>query len=195
MDDLLALVAFAVVSTITPGPNNVLIWASAAQFGFRRTLPHMIGTAVGICAMVLGVAVGVGAVITGVPEIGFVLRVAGSAYLLFLAYQVAGLHTLERAALARPLGVLQAAAFQAVNPKAWVFAVGAITTFRPPDLPVVAGSLLVAVVLSMVAIPSQAAWAAGGSLINRWIASPRAHRLLSLGLGAVLALSVLYVWV
>jgi threonine/homoserine/homoserine lactone efflux protein len=194
VDDLVALVAFAVVSTITPGPNNVLVWASAAQFGFRRTLPHMLGTAVGVCTMVLAVAAGIGAVVTSVPEIGFALKLGGSAYLLFLAYQVAGVHLLERADMARPLGILQAAAFQAVNPKAWVFAIGAITTFRPPDLPIVTGSLLVAAVLFVVALPSQAAWAAGGSIINRWITRPRARRLVSLGLAAVLAVSVLYVW-
>ena len=81
--------------------------------------------------MALVVAAGVGALFTAIPEVGFVMKVGASAYLLYLAYQIAGARALERGELARPLGLVQAAAFQAVNPKAWIFALGAVTTFRP----------------------------------------------------------------
>ena len=136
MDHLLALVGFSFVSAITPGPNNVLLWASGAAFGFRRTLPHVVGTAVGLGAMALAVAAGLGVLVATVPGLALAMKVGGSAYLLWLAWQIAGVGALERTTAARPMGVVAAAGFQAINPKAWVFALGAITTFRPPDLPV-----------------------------------------------------------
>ena len=112
----------------------MLLWASGAEFGFRRTLPHVIGTAVGIGAMALAVVAGIGALVTMVPELEFAMKVAGSLYLIYLAYQIAGAGALRPGSIARPMGLLQAAAFQAINPKAWSFALSAVTTFRPAEL-------------------------------------------------------------
>src|SRR5258705_11373468 len=158
MDQLGALIAFSFVSSVTPGPNNVLLWASGAEFGFRRTIRHVLGTALGIGAMGLAVVAGLGVVVSAVPEVACAMKVAGSAYLLVLAYQVAGARALARGSVARPLGILQAAALQAINPKAWIFALGAITTFRPPTIPIVTGSLLVAIVMMLVMLPTAALW-------------------------------------
>src|SRR5215207_6898424 len=162
MAELWALIGFSFVSSVTPGPNNILLWASGASFGFRRTVRHVLGTALGLGGMALAVAAGLGALITSVPEIALAMKVAGSAYLLYLAYQVAGAGALERADVARPLGFVQAAMFQAINPKAWIFALGAVTTFRPAELPIPAGSLFVAATMMVVIVPSAALWAAAG---------------------------------
>lgn len=195
MDVLGALIGFSFVSSVTPGPNNLLLWASGAKFGFRRTIRHIIGTALGIGSMALALAAGLGALISTMPEIAFAMKVAGSAYLLFLAYQIAGARALEQGDVARPLGLLQAAAFQVINPKAWVFALGAITTFRPPGVPIMAGSLLVAVAVMIVVIPTAALWAGGGGILSRFIAGGRASRIMSLGLAALLAVTVVSVWI
>ena len=195
MEQLGALVAFSFVSSVTPGPNNILLWASGAEFGFRRTARHVVGTAIGIGSMALLVAAGLGALVTTVPEIAFVMKVGGSVYLLYLAYQIAGARALERGAVARPLGLFQAAAFQAINPKAWVFALGAITTFRPAGLPTVAGGALVAVTMMIVVIPTAALWAGGGGILSRVIAGERANRLVSLALAVLLAATVVTVWI
>lgn len=195
MGQLAALIGFSFVSSVTPGPNNILLWASGAEFGFRRTIRHVIGTALGIGSMALAVAAGLGALITTVPEIGFVMKVAGSVYLLYLAYRIAGARALERGAIARPLGLLQAAAFQVINPKAWIFALGAITTFRPADQPIVVGSILVAITMMLVVVPSAALWAAAGGALSRFISGERSSRVVSLGLAALLAATVAYVWI
>lgn len=195
MGQLAALIGFSFVSSVTPGPNNILLWASGAEFGFRRTIRHVIGTALGIGSMALAVAAGLGALITTVPEIGFVMKVAGSVYLLYLAYRIAGARALERGAIARPLGLLQAAAFQVINPKAWIFALGAITTFRPTDQPIVVGSILVAITMMLVVVPSAALWAAAGGALSRFISGERSSRVVSLGLAALLAATVAYVWI
>ena len=195
MEQSVALVSFCIVTSVTPGPNNLLLWASGAEFGFRRSLRHVIGTALGVGAMAIAVAAGLGALVTAVPELELVMRVGGSAYLLYLAWQVAGAKALERGALAHPLGLVQAAAFQLINPKAWVFALGAMTTFRPAELPVAAGSLLVTVAMMAAIVPTGLLWACGGELIGRLLARERAHRLVSLALAALLVASVAYVWI
>jgi threonine/homoserine/homoserine lactone efflux protein len=194
VDQLVALIGFSFVSSVTPGPNNVLLWASGTQFGFRRTIPHVVGTAIGLGAMALALAAGLGVLITTVPEIAFAMKLAGSAYLLYLAYQIAGAHALERSEVARPLGVAQAAAFQAINPKAWIFALGAITTFRPAELPGLAGGAMVALTMMVVIVPSAAIWAWAGGAIGRLLTGGRGHRVLSLGLAVILAATVITVW-
>ena len=195
MDTLLALVGFSFVSSVTPGPNNVLLWASGAAFGFRATVRHVIGTALGIGSLALVMAAGLGALFTAIPQIGLAMKVAASAYLLYLAYQVAGARALERGELARPLGLVQAAAFQAINPKAWVFALGAITTFRPVAYPVLGGSLLVAVTMTVVVVPTAALWAGAGGARSRLMAGDRGRRIVSLALAILLAATVAYVWI
>jgi threonine/homoserine/homoserine lactone efflux protein len=194
VDQLLALIGFSFVSSVTPGPNNVLLWASGTTFGFRRTFPHVIGTAVGLCAMALAVAAGLGVLITTVPEIALAMKVAGSVYLLYLAVQIARAHALERRDVARPFGVLQAAAFQAINPKAWIFALGAVTTFRPAELSGLAGGAAVAVTMMLVIVPSAALWAWAGGALGRLLSGGRGHRVVSLVLAGTLAATVVTVW-
>jgi threonine/homoserine/homoserine lactone efflux protein len=194
MDWLVPLVAFSAISAGTPGPNNLLLWASGAQFGVRRTLPHVLGTSLGIGLMALGVAAGLGALVAAVPEVAFAMKVAGSAYLLWLAWQIAGASALAPVAVARPLDVVQAAAFQAINPKGWIFALGAMATFRPTTLPIVTGSLLVAAVMMAVILPTAGVWAAAGGLIGRLLDGARTRRAVSIVLAVLLAASVIYVW-
>ena len=194
MDELAALVGFSFVSSVTPGPNNVLLWASGARFGFRRTVRHVVGTAVGLGTMALGAAAGIAALVSALPALELAMKVAGSAYLLFLAWQTAMAGTLDPGVVARPFGLFQAAAFQAINPKAWIFALGAVTTFRPDGFPVVAGSVLVAATMMVVIVPSASLWAAGGGALARFLEGERTRQLVSLGLAGVLALTVVTVW-
>lgn len=195
MEQLLALVAFSFASSVTPGPNNILLWASGASFGLRRTLPHVFGTALGIGAMTLAVAAGSGALITALPGIATVMKIGGSIYLLYLAYQIARLGILERPGVAHPFGLVAAAAFQVINPKAWVFAVGAVTTFRPADLPFVVGGAIVAVTMMVVIVPTALLWAGAGDVLDRVISTGTARRAVSFALAALLVGSVALVWI
>jgi threonine/homoserine/homoserine lactone efflux protein len=195
MEPLVALVGFSFVSSVTPGPNNILLWASGATFGFRRTVPHVLGTAVGIGAMALVAAGAAGAVLAAVPQLATVMKVGGSIYLLWLAGQIVRAGALDRANVARPFGLVSAAAFQLVNPKAWVFALGAVTTFRPGELPAAAGGLVVALTMMVVIVPTAALWAGAGDALSRFVSSPRARRAVSLILAAMLIGTVALVWV
>jgi threonine/homoserine/homoserine lactone efflux protein len=191
---ILPLVGFSFVSSVTPGPNNILLWASGARFGFVRTVPHVIGTALGLGAMTLAVAAGLAAIVTSVPQVAFAMKVAGSVYLLYLAYQIAAANALRRGVVARPLGLLQAAAFQLINPKAWIFALGAVTTFRPAEFATLAGGFLVAGTMMIVIVPAASVWALGGDVLNRLIEGERSRRVVGLVLAAVVVATVAAVW-
>jgi threonine/homoserine/homoserine lactone efflux protein len=192
---LAALIAFAFVTSVTPGPNNALLWASGAQFGFRRTLRHVAGTSLGIGAMAVAVAGGLGAFVAAVPAAALALKAAGSLYLLYLAVRIALSGTADRPEVARPLGLRQAATFQAFNPKGWIFVLAAVGTFRPAGLPIPAGSAVVIATMMLVVLPTAAAWAAGGTVIGRLLTGDRARRTLRAGLAALLAASVAYLWI
>jgi threonine/homoserine/homoserine lactone efflux protein len=138
---------------------------------------------------------GLGTLVTSVPEMAFVMKLGGTAYLLYLAWQIAGASVLEQPDVARPLGLVQAAAFQMINPKAWIFALGAVTTFRPTDWPVVAGSVAVAITMMVVIIPSAAVWAGAGGVLSRHVGGGRAHRIVSVSLATLLGVTVVSVWI
>jgi threonine/homoserine/homoserine lactone efflux protein len=194
MDRLLGLVGFVFVVSITPGPNNALLWASGLRFGFRRTTRHVAGTAVGMAALVLAMAAGIGVLLTEVPGAELALKVAGSAYLLYLAVRIATSHGGGRTVASRPLGVLHAAAFQFANPKAWLFGLTAVGTFLPRRLAPVPAALAVAATSAVIILGTAAAWAAGGAALNRLVDGGPAQRAVSLALALVLAASVALIW-
>ena len=195
MEPLIGLLGFGFVCTVTPGPNNILLWASGAAFGLRRSWPHVAGTALGVGLMAILVAAGLGTLVTSVPSLALAMKVGGSIYLLYLAWQVAGAGALERTTASRPMGLLQAIAFQLVNPKVWIFAVGAVSTFRPPDVAVALGSALVAVTMMAITVPTAALWVIGGDALSRLIEQPRTRRALSLGLALLVVATVVLVWI
>ena len=195
MQWLIGLVGFSLVSAGTPGPNNVLLWASGATFGFRRTMPHIVGTALGIGAMTLAVAAGVGLIVTSLPALTILMKLVGSAYLLVLAYRIARAGSTEGTSLSRPMNVVEATTFQTLNPKGWIFAFGAVTTFRPGEASAIMGSLAVAGTMMAVILPCAAAWAVAGGAMSRLLSGGRAGRGVSLVLGGLVAVSVLAVWI
>jgi threonine/homoserine/homoserine lactone efflux protein len=188
------LAGFSFVSSVTPGPNNVLLWASGMRFGLRRSMPHVVGTAIGIGALAIAVAVGLGAILAAVPGLTFVMRLAGSIYLAWLAIQIARSGDVGLADLDRPMSVGAAALFQAANPKAWIFAVGAVSTFQPPGATGLGGSLTIAAVMMAVVVPAAALWAGAGGFIGRLIDDPRARRTVNLILAALVVATIVTVW-
>ena len=194
MSRLLALATLSFVSAATPGPNNVMLWASGVQFGFRKTVPHLVGITLGVGSMAVLVAAGLGVLITTVPAVELGLRVIGSAFLLYLAFQIAvGVETNSKE-VARPLTMWQAIVFQYVNPKAWVFVLAAVTTFRPDGVGVVWGTLVMAAVMMIVILPSASLWAAAGTFLSRFLADQGRSRAFQISLGVVLAATVVYIW-
>lgn len=172
----LTVLPFTVSMSLTPGPNNVMVTASAANFGFRRTIPHMIGVAFGFPFMLLPLAFGFGGVLATWPQIHRVLHWLGIAYMAWLAWRIATAGGSGPAARARPLTVLEAAAFQWINGKAWVIAVGAITTYTTVGGDLLLESAAIAALFVPICFASLAVWAGFGSAIARWLRSAAALR-------------------
>ncbi|HEY0293810.1 MAG TPA: LysE family translocator [Bordetella sp.] len=184
------LVLFALVSSITPGPNNAMLASSGLTFGLQRTVPHLLGVSLGFSIMVLLVGVGLGAVFARQPLVYEALKYLGAAYLLFLAWKIANAGPMrEGAARARPITFLQAAMFQWVNPKAWVMAVGVIATYTPQQG--FFGNLLIAaLVCCLVNLPCVGLWAVFGSALRRWLHRPDIVRGFNIAMALLLAASL-----
>lgn len=170
----LALLVFAFVSSVTPGPNNLMLLASGVNFGFRRTIPHMLGIGVGFFVLLLAVGFGLGALMEMVPSFYVALKFAGGAYMLYLAWKIAMSRSIGDAKhrdKSEPMTFLQAAAFQWVNPKAWVMGITGIATYANHDNYYVA-VLLVSVAFAIVNLPSVSVWAGFGTLLRSWLSDP-----------------------
>ena len=191
LDLLLAFVAFAFVACVTPGPNNVMVLASGANFGFRRSVPHMLGIGFGFAIMVATIGVGLGGLFRAYPVLYDVLRWVGVAYLLYLAWAIARSGAPRKAGAAgdRPLGFVGAAAFQWVNPKGWSMALGAVTTYAPRD-GYLLNVLVVALVFGLVGIPSVGVWAWFGTALGRFLESPVRLRAFNVAMALLLVLSL-----
>jgi threonine/homoserine/homoserine lactone efflux protein len=195
VNELVALVGFAFVGSVSPGPNNAVLWASGMRFGFRRTIPHVVGTAAGISVLVIGVAAGIGLLLDAVPLLELALKIVGSVYLLYVAILVLGGAGVGPAHVTHPLTFRQAVAFQCVNPKAWIFAIAAIGTFRPADLPWFADVASVNGILLAVVAISSSLWAAGGAALGRLVDDEGTRRAVGVVLAALLVASVALIWV
>ncbi len=170
-DILLALISFAFVTSITPGPNNLMLMASGANFGFRRTVPHMLGISLGHGLMVFLVGLGLAGVFEAFPPAKLVFKVASVGYMLWLAWKIAhaGAPGTGKSG-SRPLSFVQAAAFQWVNPKAWAMALGAISAYASGW---VGSVLVVCAVFACVNLPSVSVWAFAGEQLRHWLTDRR----------------------
>ncbi|AMD45703.1 LysE family translocator [Bordetella holmesii] len=184
------LALFALVSSIPPGPNNVMLASSGLTFGFRRSIPHMLGVTIGFSFMILLVGLGLGALFNQFPWLYSALKYGGALYLLYLAWKIACSGPLEDGTQrARPLTFVQAALFQWVNPKAWVMTVGVVATYTPQQG--FLGNLWVAaVVCGLVNLPSISIWVSFGMALRRILHRPGAVRIFNLSMALLLVASL-----
>jgi len=167
-----ALALFAFVSSITPGPNNLLLMASGANFGFRQTIPHMLGINLGFVFMCLVVGVGLAQVFESYPVSYTILKTFSVVYLLWLAWKIAHAAPFKsQNAAGTPMNLLQAAAFQWVNPKAWAMVLTTISVYTPAQT--VQMVVLVALIFACINLPSIGTWTVLGQQMARFLTSPR----------------------
>jgi threonine/homoserine/homoserine lactone efflux protein len=189
---LIALTAFGAVMAFTPGPNNIMVLSSGLTYGFRRTLPHIAGIAIGVSFMVAATGLGLGAIFIAWPILQTILKYAGIAYLIYLAVVIAmsGAVTPGEANRGAPMTFWGAALFQWVNVKGWVMAIGIITAYSavasfPWNIAMQAALMFVMGALSSVV------WALFGSSLRPVLTSPRAVRAFNIVM-AILLLASLY---
>ena len=170
---LSALIAFAFVTSITPGPNNLMLMASGANFGWVRTIPHMLGVGIGFVIMAVLVGAGLIRIFEIWPLTYTALKIGSVLFLAWLAWKIATAAPPSNApdAAGTPLTFLQAALFQWVNPKAWAMALSAISAYRPEGSGLT-GVLIVAVVFGLVNLPSVSCWVVLGTQLRRLLDVP-----------------------
>ena len=175
---LLPLCTFAAISSITPGPNNTMMLASGLNYGFMRSLPHLFGIACGFSFMIFATGLGLHVVFEQVPMLQIVLKYGGAIYLLWLAWKLAHAAPMsaDQAALSKPMGFWGAAAFQWINPKAWVMSLSALTTYLPQGFGVSDAGLL-AGVFGVIGIVCVGCWALFGMAMRRLLQDPRSVRI------------------
>ncbi|GAA5080866.1 LysE family translocator [Roseibacterium beibuensis] len=195
-----AFLTFAFVSSITPGPNNLMILASGAAFGWQRTLPHIVGTLLGFTIMVAAVTLGLGTLLGQNPNALDVMRYAGAAWLLWLAWRLAqpALQRPSRAASvaeppadARPMTAMQAALFQWVNPKAWTMIVGASAAFSGLSSEPVQRAAVMTLTFLAVAPICIAPWLLAGNAVKRLMLNGAHARLISLAMACIVAVTAI----
>lgn len=189
-DLLLAFVLFAFATAGTPGPNNMMLLASGANFGFRRTILHILGISAGLGVMVVAMGWGLSGAFKTFPILHEILKWAGAAYMLWLAWKIAtatGIN--DKSPTGQPMTFLEAAAFQWLNPKAWAMALGAATTYTPEG----SGSLTVLILAGtfmLVGAPCSAAWAGFGQGLRRFLDRPAILRTFNVSMAVLLVASL-----
>lgn len=188
---LAALAGLAVSMTWTPGPNNMMLAASGATFGWRRTVPHALGVALGFPVMLFLVAMGLGRVFAAQALLAAALGWAGFAAMLWFAWRIATADPARAESRARPLSFVEASAFQWVNPKAWAFAVLVAATYATgPDA--LRGALLAALVFLLSGLGSSQAWAVFGTGVGRLLGTGRRLRAFNIAMAALLVASAIW---
>ncbi|MBY0337127.1 MAG: LysE family translocator [Acetobacteraceae bacterium] len=190
MEYALALTGFAIATSATPGPNVLMVAAASAQVGVRRVLPHMMGITVGFPAMFVVVALGLELPFAQIPWLHRGMQVAGGLWLLWLAWKIATAPPPGSAAARPPLGFWGAAAFQWVNPKAWMIVLAALPAFTTPGAPVLPQALLIAAVFAAVSLPCLLLWGWIGLAAARVLGTGGRLRAFNIGMALLLVLSL-----
>lgn len=193
----LSMLGFLWVAAITPGPNNMLLTASGANFGFWRSTPLMLGIMLGMQCILLLVAFGVGGLITLYPALHLFLKVAGSLYLLWLAWKIAfaAYEKLEtNAPPPKPVPFYQGGLLQFLNPKAWLMALGAVASFSLSGAAYLRSVGAISIGILSVNIVSGVIWLGFGTLIGRLLQSKRAWVAFNAAMGLLTAACVLLIW-
>lgn len=186
-----ALVGYSLVTSVTPGPNNFMLLASGVNFGFFRSVPHALGISVGFFALLLAIGFGLGALLSAFPMLEMILKVVGGGYLLYLAWRIAMSRSMGEGGevSGQPMTFFEAAAFQWVNPKAWIMAIGAMAVYTDVESPFLS-VVMVAVVFALVNLPSVSVWAGFGVALREMLSDPVRLKWFNIAMGTLLALSL-----
>lgn len=197
-EQLLAFSFFTLVGAVTPGPNNTISTLSGATFGFRRTMPQMLGVSAGYPLMLAALGLGLGEVFKYAPWLHNAMRYVGAAFLLYLAWKLVRANAPQSARTARPVGFFEAFFFQWLNPKAWSIALGAIAAFTTPGLSTSAFLWEVSVftiVSAIITFPSLVLWCLFGVAISKMLKDDRKRRVFNCALAVILVLSIAVLFV
>ncbi|WOT04144.1 LysE family translocator [Shewanella youngdeokensis] len=192
MELIFSIALFAFSSGITPGPNNIMLMSSGVNFGVKRSAPHLLGICLGFPAMVLAIGLGLSTLFKLYPLLHLVIKCVGIAYLLYLAWLIANSsNKLTGKNTPSPLSFIQAVAFQWVNPKGWIMAIGAIATFTTMEQALTPQVFTIAAVFFAVALPCACVWLAFGVALKRILKNQQQQRVFNISMALLLVLSII----
>jgi len=198
-ETLLAFALFALATSITPGPNNILLMTSGVNFGFRASLPHMLGVAFGFALLLMGTGFGLSELFTRYPGIYVVMKWLGVIYFIYYAWKLASTPIKPLSANAttsahRAWRFRDAVAFQWINPKGWIMAIGAFSSYVPAmsKAGVIVGAVLV---FSLIAVPCFILWVSFGTHLRHYLEQGQRRRYFNVGMAALLLASLLPLFV
>ncbi|MGL4637648.1 MAG: LysE family translocator [Beijerinckiaceae bacterium] len=192
METLVPYILYCIAMSGTPGPNNVMVLASGANFGFMRSQPHVWGINIGFSLMMFVLALGLGTVFLAEPRLQLALKIIGVAYMLWLAFKIATASGMgDGQAAGKPLTFLQGAAFQWINPKAWMMILGAISVYAPPGYSPLEKALYLSIVMLFAGSAPTQIWTAFGVGIRRYLQNPKALRAFNIAMALLLVLSLI----
>ncbi|GAB1264245.1 LysE family translocator [Aurantivibrio infirmus] len=189
--EILALLLFTFSSTITPGPNNIMMFSSGLNYGIKRSLPHLFGIFIGFPTMVVAVGLGIGFLFERFPVLHLILKIVGSLYLLYLAYKIATTRaSIEEKKSSKPFTFLQAALFQWVNPKAWVLALTSVATFTALNGNYMLAVAIIAAAFLLASLPCVGFWLCSGHVARNFVKSNLALMMFNWVMAFLLVLSL-----
>ncbi len=197
MHPLYPLLLFAISTSVTPGPNNIMLLSSGLNYGTRRTLPHCLGIAIGFPVMAIIVALGFGVIFQKYYWIKESLKIIGSLYMLYLAWKIASSTQSVKAkkpTVKKPLSFMQAAMFQWVNPKAWLMAIGVVSIFTFSHNALV-NALGIGTVYLVVCSCTTTTWAALGHYLQKWLSNDRRRHCFNIIMALLLVLSIVLIFI
>ena len=190
LETLLPIVLFTFSTSITPGPNNLMIMSSGLNYGVNRSLPHLLGICLGFPAMIVAIGLGLGALFSQFPLLHEIIRWVGIAYLLYLAWAIARTREIGSAGSNKPFTFLQAVAFQWVNPKGWIMAVGALAAFTSAGSDMWVDVARIALTFIAIGGPCIIVWMLFGVGLKQVLNNPAHLRRFNIAMGLLLAASV-----
>lgn len=187
---IIGLMMFSIAAAFTPGPNNVMLTSSGATFGFRRTLPHILGIAVGFAALAVAGGFGLAGLLRAVPQLHMAMKLTGIVFLVYLAWKIGTARRARTEGAGRPLSFLQAAAFQWINPKGVTLLASAIIAYSTGPENIITDLVIMVPIFMAATLSSACTWCLFGTLIGRVLTKDSSLRRFNITMAVLLLASM-----
>ena len=196
MYEIIPIILFSISTTLTPGPNNLMMLSSGLNFGVKKSLPHYLGICIGFPIMIIAVALGLGMLFTQYPWLHQALQIIGACYMLYLAWSIiTSQKQTNTKGSAKPITFLQAALFQWVNPKAWIMTIGAVSMFTTITHHYLNEAMIVSAIYFFTCIPCVGIWMVFGALLQRWLKDAKQRKRFNYVMAILLVISIVIIFV
>jgi len=199
---LVAISIFAFVMSVTPGPNNIMLLSSGAQFGYQKTLPHILGILIGVASLLASVLLGFGVIFERYPQLYDLLKVVGTIYLFWLAWKITTASTDEKPLIHqqksskqdnKPMSLINALLFQFVNPKAWAMTIGSISSFTLAGDAYIESGLWIMLCFAITGFFAISLWAYLGMRIATLLTTKKRKQYFNYTMGAMTAGTLFFI--